>query len=101
MSTTKTSSTPTIPAELLGAALALDDAQRLALGYRLIESVESVDPAVAGFGWPEGWREELERRALAVEKGEPTISHEDLMARLRGTLDRARDARLASATVNP
>ena len=90
MSTTETQ-TP-IPAEVLSAALALNDAQRLALGYQLIDSVE--DHQAPPFpGWPADWEEELERRALAVERGEPTFSHEEVMARLEEGFREARSTR--------
>ncbi len=96
-----TTETPPIPPEILGAALALSEAQRLALGYRLIESVGSVDPDAFGVDWPEDWEKELDRRALAIERGEPTIAHEDFMARLRESLDQASEVRQTHETVNP
>ena len=83
-----------IPTEVLSAALALNEAQRLALGHRLIESVED-DRAAPFPGWPADWEEELERRALEVEQGGPTYSHEEVMARAR---ERLKQARLANAS---
>ena len=93
MSATQTQ-TP-IPAEVLSAALALNDAQRLALGYQLIDSVEEHQPPPFP-GWPADWEEELERRALAIEQGGPTFSHEEVMAHARESLKRARLARAPS-----
>jgi Putative addiction module component len=93
MSATETE-TP-IPTEILSAVLALNDKQRLALGHRLIESVEDV-PNDSHPDWPEGWEEELERRALAVERGEPTFSHEEVIAYARESVRQARLAKSAS-----
>ena len=88
MNATETS----IPGEVLSAALALNDAQRLALGHQLIDSVE-VNPNDPTIGWPEDWEEELERRALAVEQGGRTYSIEEVMAHARETIKVALQAK--------
>ena len=91
----ETETHPPIPHEVLSAVLALNDSQRLALGYQLIESVED-DPNDLHPDWPEGWEEELERRALEVERGGPTFSHEEVMAHARESLKQALLARATS-----
>ncbi len=83
-----------IPTDLLIAALALNDAQRLALGHHLIESVEG-NLNDAHPGWPADWEEELERRALAVEQGERTYSLEEVLAHARETIKEALQTRAA------
>ena len=89
MSTIESEATPPIPAAILDAVFALNESQRLALGHQLIESVE--DDLDAGHpGWPEDWEEELERRALAVERGDATLSREEVEDRIRETLRRAK-----------
>lgn len=92
MSTTETQSKPSIPAAVLGAALALDEAQRLALGYELLDSVED-DPNDPHPGWRKDWREELSRRSLAVEQGAPTFSMEEVEAHIREALLRGEEVR--------
>ena len=92
MSATETQTS--IPAEILSAALALNEAQRLELGHRLIESVED-DRSPPFPGWPADWEEELERRALEVERGGPTYSLEEVLAHARASIKDALEARAA------
>ena len=99
MSATGIESSTAIPAEILGAVLALSESQRLALGHHLLESVE-VNATAPYPGWPEDWEEEIERRALAVEQGGPTISHEDLMLQLRESLRDGRQVKETPARVD-
>ena len=92
MSTTESQVASTIPADLLEAALALSEKSRVELAYQLLDSVEDStedDP----HGWGKGWYEELERRAIAVEQGEPTFSFEEVMARAREATRQARESR--------
>ena len=85
MSATGIESTTAIPAEILGAVLALSESQRLALGHHLLESVE-VNATAPYPGWPEDWEEEIERRALAVEQGGPTFTTEEVIAYARQSI---------------
>ena len=94
MSTIESQPTPPIPPEILSAVFALDESQRRALGYQLIESVgaQTDKPFPGG---PDDWREELERRALEVERGGPTYSYEEVEAHIQETLLLAAEARRA------
>jgi hypothetical protein len=96
MSTIESQAASSIPSALLESALALDEKTRVELANRLLDSVEDStnhDP----HGWGEGWYEELERRAIAVEQGAPTFTLEEVMSRARETIRKARDLREASA----
>jgi hypothetical protein len=77
-----------IPREILDAALALSEDQRRSLASRHYLSLDPEHSASLRT-WPADWRQELERRALAVEQGGPTYSAAEVLDRARTAVERA------------
>lgn len=69
--------------EILRAAMTLPREERIALSVELLESLEPVEEGVE-----EAWRAEIERREVALERGEEQlIDAEDVLAEYGLRLD--------------
>jgi putative addiction module component (TIGR02574 family) len=70
--------------KVLQEALALDAKDRGELVSALLRSLEPDDEELTQEEWDVAWKEELERRAKAIDEGRATLlSHDEVFQRLR------------------